>query len=260
MTTPQDALPRPGDAYVLDHAAWTSLTGPHARFAEVKGQAARYPADVSPFVAVAPDAGEEVFGDLLALVGPGGLVPLAGLAASLPPGWELVDIGDGVQMIDAGLQAAESSEAARLQDSDVPEMLDLAERTRPGPFRPRTIEMGTYLGVRRGGALVAMAGERLHPPGWVEISAVCTDPAYRGRGLATLLVRAIAANIREQGSVPFLHAAASNANAIRLYESLGFTIRRRTRFQLVRIPAQLPASPAHRGQAGPTKSSPSPAT
>jgi hypothetical protein len=85
MTTPQDALLGPDDAYVLDHAAWTSLTGPHARFAKVKGQAARYPADVSPFVTVAPDADEEVFGDLLALVGPGGLVPLAGLAASLPP-------------------------------------------------------------------------------------------------------------------------------------------------------------------------------
>jgi GNAT superfamily N-acetyltransferase len=237
MTRP-DALLGPDDAYVLDHAAWTSLTGPHARFAEVQGQAARYPADVSPFVAVAPDASDEVFGDLLALVGHGGIVPLAGLTAPLPPGWELADRGDGVQMIDAGLEAAGSSAAVRLQDSDVPEMLDLAERTRPGPFRPRTVEMGTYLGVRRGGALVAMAGERLHPPGWIEISAVCTDPAYRGQGLATLLVRAIAADIRQQGSIPFLHAAAGNVNAIRLYESLGFTIRRRTRFQLVRIPAR----------------------
>ncbi len=237
MTRQQGELLGPDDAYALDHAAWTSLTGPHARFAEVKGQAVRYPPDVSPFVAVAPDADGEVFGDLLALVGHGRVVPLAGLTASLPPGWELADRGDGVQMIDAGLEAGESSEAVRLQDSDVPEMLDLAGRTRPGPFRPRTIEMGTYLGVRRGGTLVAMAGQRLHPPGWVEISAVCTDPAYRGQGLATLLVKAIAADIREQGSVPFLHAAAGNVTAIRLYESLGFTIRRRTQFQLVRIPA-----------------------
>ena len=238
MTRRQDLLLGPDDAYVLDHAAWTSLAGPHARFAEVRGQAARYPAVVSPFVAVAPDADGEVFGDLLALVGHGAVVPLAGLTASLPPGWELADRGDGVQMIDAGVGAAHSSEAVRLRDSDVPEMLDLAKRTRPGPFRPRTIEMGTYLGVRRDGALVAMAGERLHPPGWVEISAVCTDPGYRGQGLATLLVRAIAADIREQGSIPFLHAAAGNVNAIRLYESLGFTIRRRTQFQLVRIPAR----------------------
>ena len=238
MTTRPDAELGPDDAYVLDHAAWTSLTGPHVRFAEVKGQAARYPADVSPFVAVAPDADGDVFGDLIALVGHGGVVPLAGLTAALPPGWELANRGDGVQMIDVGVEAAESPAAVRLLDGDVPEMLDLAERTRPGPFRPRTIEMGTYLGVRRGGALVAMAGERLHPPGWVEISAVCTDPAYRGQGLATLLVRAIAADIREQGSIPFLHAAAGNVTAIRLYESLGFTIRRRTRFQLVRIPAR----------------------
>src|SRR5258708_2948754 len=67
---------------------------------------------------------------------------------------------------------------------DVPEMLALVERTQPGPFAPRTIELGTYIGVRDGGDLVAMAGERLHPPGFTEISAGCTDASHRGRGLA----------------------------------------------------------------------------
>jgi hypothetical protein len=68
---------------------------------------------------------------------------------------------------------------------DVPEMLDLVARTRPGPFEPETYRLGTYLGVRRAGWLVAMAGERLHPPGYTEISAVCTDPGVRGQGLAS---------------------------------------------------------------------------
>jgi hypothetical protein len=82
-----------------------------------------------------------------------------------------------------------------------------------------------------------MAGERLRPPGWTEISAVCTDPGHRGQGLATRLVRAVAAGIRERGDTPFLHASATNTGAIRLYESIGFTLRRRSAFLLVRTPA-----------------------
>ncbi|GMA85333.1 hypothetical protein GCM10025868_05830 [Angustibacter aerolatus] len=134
------------------------------------------------------------------------------------------------------MAAAPDPDAVRLTAADVPEMLALVERTRPGPFLPRTIEMGTYLGVRREGRLVAMAGERLHPPGWTEISAVCTDESARGQGLATRLVLAVAHGIRERGETPFLHAAGDNTNAIRLYESLGFRLRRRTTFQVARVP------------------------
>ena len=105
--------------------------------------------------------------------------------------------------------------------------------------------MGTYLGIRHRGRLIALAGERLHPPGWTEISAVCTDPAYRGRGLATRLVRAVAAGIKERDEWPFLHAAADNTNAIRLYESIGFTLRRRTVFSLVRTPESPPWKKRH---------------
>ena len=88
--------------------------------------------------------------------------------------------------------------------------------------------------------LIAMAGERLRLSGWTEISAVCTDPAHRGRGLATRLVRAVAAGIRERGETPFLHAAADNASAIRPYESSGFTVRRRSTIRLVRTPGTAP--------------------
>ncbi|MFD0522550.1 GNAT family N-acetyltransferase [Paractinoplanes durhamensis] len=135
-----------------------------------------------------------------------------------------------MQLIDVSLRSSSLAEAVRLTGADVPEILDLIERTRPGPFRTRTIELGTYLGLRRGGALIAMAGERLHPTGWTEISAVCTDPAFRGQGLATALVRAVAAGIRERGETPFLHTAAANRTAIRLYESIGFQLRRPTSF------------------------------
>jgi predicted GNAT family acetyltransferase len=155
---------------------------------------------------------------------------------ALPDGWDVAWTIAGVQLVDDGIAAEPDDEAVRLTAADVPEMLALVERTEPGPFLPRTIELGTYLGIRRGGALVAMAGERLHPPGWTEIRAVCTDPAVRGQGLAARLVRAVAAGIRDRGETPFLHAAASNTNAIRLYESLGFRLRRALTFFAARIP------------------------
>ena len=118
----------------------------------------------------------------------------------------------------------------------VDDMLDLVQSTRPGPFRRRTIELGTYLGIRRDGTLIAMAGERMHPPGWSEISAVCTDPEFRGEGLASRVMLAVVEVIRRRGDLPFLHAAADNTSAIRLYENLGFTHRREAVFQAVQRP------------------------
>ena len=81
-----------------------------------------------------------------------------------------------------------------------------------------------------------MAGERLHPPGWTEISAVCTDPAYRGQGLATRLVSAVAAGIADRGDRVLLHALATNTPAIDLYLSRGFRLRRYTEFRSVTTP------------------------
>ncbi|MFI5995935.1 GNAT family N-acetyltransferase [Streptomyces sp. NPDC051362] len=223
----------------LDNPALGALTGPHAHFAERRGRVLRYPVDVSPWLALPdePDAGD--WADLAALVGPGGEAPLAGYVGATPKGWEVTFSIEGVQLVDDGLAAAPDPEAVLLGPADVPEMLDLVERTRPGPFLPRTVELGTYLGIRHEGALVAMAGERLHPPGWTEISAVCTDPAHRGRGLAGRLILAVAHGIRERGETPFLHTGAGNTNAIRLYESLGFRLRRPTRFLAARVPEHL---------------------
>lgn len=220
--------------HILDHPAWASLTGHHARFAERLGRAVRYHPDVAPFVALADPADERAWADAAELVGPGGSLALVG-PPTWPEGcWEVLAQGASVQLVDTGLQARPHPEAVRLGPDDVPEILDLIARTRPGPFRARTVELGTYLGIRRDGVLIAMAGERQHPPGWTEISAVCTDAEFRGQGLATGLVRAVAAGIRERGETPFLHANAANTNAIRLYESLGFTLRRRAVYTALR--------------------------
>ncbi|GAA2292052.1 hypothetical protein GCM10010415_75040 [Streptomyces atrovirens] len=115
-------------------------------------------------------------------------------------------------------------------------MLDLAARTEPGPFWPRIHELGTYLGIRVDGALVAMAGERLRPPGWTEISAVCTALEARGQGHAARLVRALTERIVTRGDGPFLHVAETNTGAITLYERLGFKTRSPVTFRGFRTP------------------------
>lgn len=235
MTDPLDAAridvgqvdaPVPEDS-VLDNPVWASLTGAHGYLAEVLGGAGRYPDEVSQFAALADPADPSGWHDLGQLLGPGQPFALATVdkVTGIPDSWQISHLIEGRQYVDTALRAEPDPQALLLGPADVPEMLDLVRRTEPGPFRPRTIELGTYLGIRREGVLVAMAGERMHPPGWTEISAVCTDPSARGQGLATRLVRAVAAVIRDRGETPFLHTAADNP-AIRLYESIGFTLRR----------------------------------
>jgi ribosomal protein S18 acetylase RimI-like enzyme len=234
VTSTQTHLAAIGDP--LDNPAWAAMTGLQAGFAQRIGRAARFRPDVSPFYALAENPGEEGWADLAALAGPGTTVALAGVDGRRPAGWETVATVAGVQLVDRSLDRVPDPETILLGPADVPEILDLVARTKPGPFAPGTIELGTYLGIRRAGALVAMAGERMRLPGWTEISAVCTDPAYRGHGLASRLIRAVAAEISARGDTPFLHAAASNTNAIALYLSLGFVHRRSMIFDVVRTP------------------------
>lgn len=226
------------DTRVLDNPTLSALRGPHAGFAVGRDPVLRYPEDVCPFVALPDEPDAAAWRSLAELLGPGGIGAIPGLDTPPPPGWEILMNLPGVQMVDAAMAARPDEEAVRLGPADVPEMLALVERTEPGPFLPRTHELGTYLGIRREGALVAMAGERMHPPGWTEISAVCTDAGHRGQGLAARLVRAVAVGIRERGEVPFLHAAATNTGAIRLYEALGFTHRRDITFVAVQAPSR----------------------
>ncbi len=220
----------------LDNPVRAALTGPQSALAEQSGAALRYPADMSPFVALPDDPGPDEWADLARLVGPGGLAVTAAVPAVPPPGWDVRMNLPGVQLTGSRVIGRADTEAVRLGAADVPDMLALVERTRPGPFLIRTIELGGYLGIRRDGVLVAMAGERMRPPGWGEISGVCTAEAARGQGLATRLTLAVAAAITDRGDTPFLHAAAENVTAIRLYESLGFELRRPAAFIAARAP------------------------
>ncbi|MCX4544729.1 GNAT family N-acetyltransferase [Streptomyces sp. NBC_01565] len=227
------------DTAALDNPVWAALTGPHAAFAEVSGLAARYVADASPFAALADPRDPLAWADLAELAGPGMPVWVTGLLTP-PPDWETAAVIPGVQLDGRAVRAEAAPDAVVLGAADVPEMLELVELTKPGPFLERTVELGTYLGIRHEGRLVAMAGERMRPTGWSEISAVCTHPDHRGQGLAARLIRAVAAAVRERGDSPFLHAAADNTPAIALYEAMGFTLRRRPDFLGLRTPDKKP--------------------
>ncbi|THA39550.1 GNAT family N-acetyltransferase [Streptomyces sp. A1547] len=223
--------------HVLDNPVWAALSGPSRAFAEAgpAGLAARYVAEASPFAALADPDDPRAWADLAALAGPGAPVWVTGLPTP-PAGWTTTASIPGVQLDGGAVRAEAAPEAVLLGPADVPEMRELVDLTKPGPFLSRTVELGTYLGIRHEGRLVAMAGERMRPPGWSEISAVCTHPDHRGKGLAGRLIRAVAAGIRERGDRPFLHAAADNTGAIALYESMGFTLRRRPLFIGLRTP------------------------
>ncbi|SFT05048.1 GNAT family N-acetyltransferase [Saccharopolyspora flava] len=221
----------------LRNPVWHSLNGAHARFAERSGEALRYPSAVSPFLGLPLEPDEAAWADAAKLAGPGGFLIITGPPRTPPAGWETFEDATAVQMIDDGVAGETDPEAVRLTAADVPEMRELAARTKPGPFEQRTIELGTYLGIRHDGKLVAMAGERMRPPGWTEISAVCTDPDFQGRGLAKRLIRTLVAGIRARGAQPFLHAVDTNTGAIALYERMGFRIHRRPVFQAMRAPA-----------------------
>ena len=223
--------------HVLDNPAWHALTGPHASFALGGDLVRRYPADVAPFVAVRTWEDPGVWQALVELVGPGQEIGISGADPELPEGWEELGRGDGVQLVQTdALRPVPYDEAIELGAEDVPEMLALVERNQPGPFRPRTFELGRYIGIRRDGRLIAMAGERLHPQGWTEISAVSTDAEHRGQGIASRLVLDVAHHIQQRGDQALLHAAATNVGAIRVYERLGFALRRHTPFLAVRTP------------------------
>jgi ribosomal protein S18 acetylase RimI-like enzyme len=224
------------DTHPLDNPVFAALTGEQAQFAVRSGHAVRYRPDVSPFCALPDWPSAADWADAARLTGPGEVALFVGPAAVPPDGWEILVAREGVQLVAEDLDPADDPEAVALSSADAPEMVELTERTKPGPYLPRTVELGGYLGLRREGRLVAMAGERMRPPGFAEISAVCTDEGWRGHGFAARLTRAVAAAIAARGETPFLHAAADNVNAIRLYKTLGFVHRGDVTFIVARAP------------------------
>ena len=217
----------------LDNPVWHALGGPQAAFAIRRPHARRYDLEIGPFFAIEAPS-ERAWRDCADIFGASREAWFVRTdEVPTPPGWTRNFAKAIAQMVlppDVDLKPAESSivelgPIIELGKGDLPAMRDLAARTRPGPFSTRTHELGTFLGIHEDGRLVAMAGERMRPPGWIEISDVATEPEYRGSGYARALIAAVAARIRASGQMPFLHTYADNATAIGVYKKMGFAQR-----------------------------------
>lgn len=214
---------------VLDNLPWFALSGRQSGFAEGPGAALRFQRKVSLFCAAEnlDDNGWQALADM---VGPGraivlfqatvGDVPGQFNELSRVPTFQMVADGTPTLTVDPS-----AVEVIRLGAQDAEEMIELVKLTEPGPFFPETYRLGTYLGIREEGRLIAMAGERLQTDEASEISAVCTHPDARRRGLAAILTSAMMDEIRGRGQLPLLHVAESNTPAIKVYEQLGFRVR-----------------------------------
>jgi GNAT superfamily N-acetyltransferase len=214
----------------LDNPIWNSLSAAHSDLALGGERAKCYPAEIGPLSGLAEQT-PIAYEALRAIVAPGAVqVLFLDEPTEQRRGWTLVRGGLLSQMIYAGsstLQPSATNPPMRLLTaSDVPAMVELAQLTEPGPFRTRTHELGTFFGIFENDRLVAMAGQRTRVPGFVEVSAVCTHPDARARGYARALMSAVMELILRDGDTPFLHSFADNCAAIRVYEALGFTLRR----------------------------------
>lgn len=222
------------DLDALDNPIWHALGTLHASLGHHHGLARRYRGEVSRLAAVS-ESSPAALSDLRDLAAPGEVV---GVVLNEPmeagPGWTVMRARYIDQMVCGELRPAPPVEFDELRESDVPAMLALTQATEPGPFARETIRMGRYIGVKDGDRLAAMSGQRMKLPGFTEISAVCTDPAYRGRGYAAGLMTPLIREVQGQGKTAFLHVKTENAGAIRVYERLGFSRRRQVWFMVLK--------------------------
>jgi ribosomal protein S18 acetylase RimI-like enzyme len=223
--------------HLLDNVIWNALNTSQVHLGVGRGVARKFHKDVSLLGGFSePD--DEAYDSLAKLVDGGERVGLFLEEDPKPPSnWKIVALMPLLQMLheDGNSSAVDTTLPVfhQLGEADVPEMLALTKLTKPGPFATRTREMGDYFGIRKDGALVAMAGERLRLPGFAEISAVCTHPEHLGQGHARRLIALLLERIQGRGERAFLHVREDNTRAVELYERLGFRRRVSVKYALL---------------------------
>ncbi len=213
--------------HVLDNPIYNALATGSKHLAVGDSYAMHFQRDVAPFAGLA-GVTEDDFAALRDMVPDNGpYVFFSTDEIKFPEQWQVVKTFEMKQMIyDGPIPAHQSAQnITDLGEGHIPEMLALTKLTAPGPFLQRTIEFGEYTGIFAEGKLVAMAGQRMQPLPYVEISAVCTHPDHLGKGYAGILLNEQIKRIMAAGKTPFLHVLADNP-AIRVYQRVGFKNRK----------------------------------
>ncbi|MDZ4837992.1 MAG: GNAT family N-acetyltransferase [Candidatus Melainabacteria bacterium] len=218
---------------LLDNPIYNALSTSQSDLAIGDALAMRYPTEFTCLAGIRSESTESF--DALKNVTAGATVRIISTNAKIvfPENWKCKTSFTVTQMTCPSLIACKAHPFETLTPTDVPAMMELAELAKPGPFYSRTNEFGTFVGIRDGARLVAMAGQRMKLPGLEEVSAVCTHPDYQGRGYARALVFELAKMISERGNVPFLTVKTDNTPGIRSYESIGFEHRRDLQFYFI---------------------------
>jgi ribosomal protein S18 acetylase RimI-like enzyme len=220
-------------SHPLDRVVWNALTTRQASLARAGGGVLRFDPGHALFAAAGPEATDA---DWVALARRTGRLALFESNPMVPRGLVEVERIDCLQMTATALRAGgRTVDVLDLTDADAPEMLALATLTRPGPFLEKTHRLGPFIGVRREGRLVAMAGERLNLDGFGEVSGVCTHPDHRGQGYAGALMRVVVGRILARGDTAFLHARLGHTETIAFYETLGFRPRITPRYLVMDV-------------------------
>ncbi len=208
---------------LLDNITWFTLTGPHAAYASGTKGARRYAAGLSPIIGLA-DPMHPDFAALEACCQPDEHLYCPDWKGDAPADWHIQLEKSLFRMVwdEAVPDADEFPDALRLGAEHAAQALELAQLTNPGPFGPRTIELGEYFGWFEDGRLAAMAGERMHAGTLREVSGICTHPDFRGRGLARRLTLKLIHREMQRGETPFLHVMGDNSTARSLYRKMGF--------------------------------------
>lgn len=227
----------------LDNPIWASLQSTHRGLALRKGDAARYPAELAPFLGVA-DAETNAADAVASLVAIEETVYLVGVAPRLPEAWSLHAYPPLAQMIcTAPIAVIDGPEIIELSDAHRADVLALTELVYPHYFRPRTMDLGRYFGIYQENRLAAIIGERMGTDGFQEMSAICTHPDFNGRGYARRLTAMLTNDTLERGRTPFLHVSHANHRAVHLYEQIGYRHRRDIGFWSLRQHAIGPKAP-----------------
>lgn len=222
--------------HVLDNPVWNALISGNQSLAFGTETVKYFRHDVAPFVGFKEYTNKNFDFFFKVLKNDRECAFISSFEITFPSSWKIIESFKVLQMFynKSTSPLIDHKNIVSLGNNNIEEMIELTQLTHPGPFKKSTISFGHYEGIFEDGKLIAMAGQRLHPGQYAEISAVCTHPDYTKKGLASQLIRSQVYRMLSSSQIPFLHVLSDNAKAIQLYCQLGFFKRSDIKIYLVK--------------------------